>query len=247
MHKAIREYLESKLQALKEAHSKAATGGDLPGRIVFWPPPKDALEAKLHGLLEGLYVAGKIKDREASDWHSRFRSALATPGDPGTAGYMVGPIPDDVRARYEPWLNDAMMTAIEPDIPAQHYDNGLLALTRVELYPLGLSLHWRLDLSKDAQTMIQQARRGLKESPPDLLEFHLTRTFLPSIEAMTMSDATATAFALLDMDSNFVGEDQIRALTRLTPRPELPAHVTVAWAGPTFAFSLDAPNSNAKG
>jgi hypothetical protein len=243
--RAIREFLESKLQALKEAHSKGATGGDLPGRIVFWPPPKDALEARLHGLLEGLYVAGKIKDREASDWHSRFRSFVATPGDPGTVGYIVGPIPEDVRARYEPWLKHAMMTAIEPDIPARDYDTGLLALTRVELYPLGLSLHWRLDLSKGAQTMIQQARRGLKKSSPDLLEFHLTRTFLPSIKAMTMSDATAMAFALLDMDSNFVGEDQIRALTRLTPRPELPAQVTVAWAGRTFAFSLDTPNSNA--
>lgn len=244
MDKAIREFLESKLQALKEAHSKGATGGDLPGRIVFWPPPKDALEASLHGLLEGLYVAGKIKDREASDWHSRFRHVVATPGDPGTVGYIVGPIPDDVRARYEPWLKDAMITAIEPDIPARDYDNGLLALTRVELYPLGLSLHWRLDLSKGAQTMIQQGRRSLKKSRPDLLEFHLTRTFLPSIEAMTMSDATAMAFALLDMDSNFVGEDQIRALTRLTPRPELPAQLTVAWGGRTFAFSLDAPNSN---
>jgi hypothetical protein len=171
---------------------------------------------------------------------------LATPSDPGTVNFYIGgPIPDDDRTRYEPWLKDAMVIASEPDIPARDYDNGLLTLTRVELYPLGLSLHWRLDLSDSAQTMIQQARRGLKESPPDLLDFHLTRTSLPSIEAMTMSDATARAFALLDMDSSFVGEDQIRAVARLTPRPELPAQLTVAWAGRTFAFSLDGPNSNA--
>jgi hypothetical protein len=73
VHKAIREFLENKLRALEDAHSKGATGDDLPGRILFWPPPKDALEARLHGLLEGLYVAGKINDHEASDWHGRVR------------------------------------------------------------------------------------------------------------------------------------------------------------------------------
>jgi len=245
VHKAIREYLESKLRALKEAHSKGSTGGDLPGRILLWPPPKDALEAKLHGLLEGLYIAGKINGNEVSDWQGHFRSVLAVPGDPGTVGYIRGPIPDDVRTRYEPWLKDEMIIAIEPDTPAWDYDNGLLALTRVELYPLGLSLHWRLDLSKSAQTMIQQARRDLKKSPPDLLEFHLARTFLPSIKTMTMSDEGAQAFALLDIHPNFVAEDQIQALTRLTPRPELPAQLTVDWAGRTFAFFLDAPTSNA--
>ena len=248
VRKAIREFLENKLRALKQAKSEGATGRDLPGRILFGPPPKDAVEARLHGILEGLYAAGKINGREASDWHSRFRSVLAVPGDPGTVvGYVGEAIPADVRTQLErsqPWPTDSMILAIEPDIPARDYDTGLLALTRVELYPLGWSLNWRLDLSEDAQARIQKARKDLKKSPPDLLEFHLTRTLLPSVHAMSMSDGR-TAASLLDMDSNFFHENQIRAITRLTPPGQLPAQVTVVWAGRNFSFSIDNSKPNA--
>jgi hypothetical protein len=54
VRKAIREFLESKLRALKQARSEGAIGRDLPGRIIFWPPPKNVVEARLHGILEGL-------------------------------------------------------------------------------------------------------------------------------------------------------------------------------------------------
>ncbi len=244
MRKAIREFLESKLRALKQAHSEGAIGRDLPGRIIFWPPPKNVVEARLHGILEGLRVAGKINEHETSDWHSRFRSVLAVPGDPGTVVYYTGDsIPADVRARNEPWPADSVILAIEPAIPARDYDTGLLALTRVELYPLGVSLYWRLDLSDSAQAAIDKARKGLMKSPPDLLEFHLTRTNLPSVHAMSMSDAGTGAFSLLDLDSKIPHENEIRAVTRLTPRPDLPAQLTVAWAGRSFSFSLDKPSA----
>jgi hypothetical protein len=189
-------------------------------------------------------VAEKINESEASDWHGRFRSVLAVPGDPGTVVYYTGDsIPADLRARNEPWPADSMILATEPDIPARDYDTGLLALTRVELYPLGVSLHWRLDLSDSAQGAIDKARKGLRKSPPDLLEFHLTRTNLPSVQAMSMSDAGTGAFSLLDMDSKISHENEIRAVTRLTPRPDLPAQLTVTWAGRSFSFSLDKPSA----
>ena len=79
MRKAIREFLEGKLRALELSRSEGAGDRDLPGRIVFGPGPKNAVEAKLHGMLEGLYVAGKINGGEAGDWSARFRSVLAAP------------------------------------------------------------------------------------------------------------------------------------------------------------------------
>ena len=51
---------------------------------------KDALEAKLDGLLEGLYVAGKIKDREASDWHNRPGRKVGTRKQLPPEGDLVG-------------------------------------------------------------------------------------------------------------------------------------------------------------
>ena len=228
MRKAIRELLESKLRALEQAKLEGATGRDLPGRIIFGPPPKDVVEARLHGILEGLYASGAINGREASEWHGRFRSVLAVPGDPGTVVVDIGgPVPTDVRASSEPWPSDSMLLAIEPDIPPRDFDSGLLALTRVELYPLGFSLHWRLDLSPNAQGKLQKARKQLKDSSPDLLEFHLTRALLPSVGAISVSDAGTAAFSLMDMDSRIAQKNQIRAVTRFTPRPELPAQLSV--------------------
>src|SRR5260370_11922546 len=93
MRKAIREFLEGKLRALELSHAEAAGDRDLPGRMVFGPRPKNAVEAKLHGMLEGLYVAGKINDGEAADWAARFRHVLAAPGDPGTVSLPTRSIP----------------------------------------------------------------------------------------------------------------------------------------------------------
>jgi hypothetical protein len=155
------------------------------------------------------------------------------------AYYVGDSIPAGGRARNEPWPAASMILAIEPDIPARAYDTGRLALTRVELYPPGVSMHWRLELSERAQAAIDKARMDLRKSPPDLLEFHLTRTNLPSVHAMSMSDAGTGALSLLDMDSRISHENQIRAVTRLTPQPDLPAQLTVAWAGRSFSFSLD--------
>ena len=170
MRKAIREFLESKLRALKQAHSEGAIGRDLPGRIIFWPPPKNVVEARLHGILEGLRVVGKINEHETSDWHSRFRSVLAVPGDPGTVVYYTGDsIPADVRARNEPWPADSVILAIEPAIPARDYDTGLLALTRVELYPVGVSLYWRLDLLDSAPGRDRQSTQGAYEVSAGLI------------------------------------------------------------------------------
>lgn len=136
VHKAIREFLEAKLRALKLASSEDAVGRDLPGRIILWPPPKDEVEAKLYGILEGLHAAGKITGGEASDWAMRFRSVRVRPGDPGAVFiYPSGQIPAEVRIRNQPWPRDSISLAIEPDTPARDYDTGLLALTRVELYP----------------------------------------------------------------------------------------------------------------
>jgi len=84
MRKAIREFLEGKLRALELSRSEGAGDRDLPGRIVFGPGPKNAVEAKLHGMLESLYVAGKINGGEAGDWRTgtslhRSRQGLAIP------------------------------------------------------------------------------------------------------------------------------------------------------------------------
>lgn len=237
MRKAIREFLEGKLRALELSHSEGAGDRGLPGRIIFGSGPKNAVEAKLHGMLEGLYIAGKINGREAADWAVRFRSVLAAPGDPGTVfGRIGGSIPAEVGMVNEPWPEESMIASLEPGIPPRDYDTGSLSLTRVELYPLGTRLHWRLDLSMKAQSTIQKARKDLKKSPPDLIEFHLTRTFLPRVQALSMSDERGGVFALMDMDSSFSNEDQVRAVTRLRPRPELPAQLTVAWADRTYAF-----------
>jgi hypothetical protein len=237
MRKPIREFLEGKLRALELSHSEGAGDRDLPGRIVFGPGPKNAVEAKLHGLLEGLYVAGKINGGEAGDWAARFRSVLAAPGDPGTVSLRIGgSSPAEVGTVNEPWPQESLIASIEPGTPPRDYDTGSLSLTRVELYPLGTRLHWRLDLSMKAQSTIQKARKDLKNSPPDLIEFHLTRTFLPRAQALSMSDERGGVFALVDMDSSFSNKDQVRAVTRLRPRPQLPAQVTVAWADRTYAF-----------
>jgi hypothetical protein len=147
-----------------------------------------------------------------------------------------GSIPAEVGTVNEPWPQESLITSIEPDIPPRDYDTGSLSLTRVELYPLGTRLDWRLDLSMNAQATVQKARKDLKNSPPDLIEFHLTRTFLPRVQALSMSDERGGVFALMDMDSSFSKEDQVRAVTRLRPRPELPAQLTVAWADRTYAF-----------
>ena len=246
LRKAIREYLEAKLRALERARADGTEVQGLPGRIIFGPAPKNAIEAGLHGVLEGLYVSGKLNGREAGEWHAKFRSAMAAPGDPGTVSILIGgSIPADVAARNEPWAPDTMIAAVEPEIPARDYDSGLLALKRAELYPFGVTLHWILELSEKAQANVQKARKDLAKSPPDLLEFHLTRTLLPAVQAMSMSDARAQAFSLLDMDSNFSQHNQVRAATRLTPSPELPAQLTVVWAGLTFAFRVDTQNRNA--
>src|SRR5712691_6169543 len=143
MRKAIREFLEGKLRALELSRSEGAGDRDLPGRIILWPGPKNAVEARLHGLLEGLYVAGKINGGEASDWAARFRSVLAAPGDPGTVSLCIGgSIPAEVGTLNEPWPQESMIASIEPDIPSHDYDTGSLSLTRVELYPPGIRLHW---------------------------------------------------------------------------------------------------------
>jgi hypothetical protein len=246
MRKAIREFLEGKLRALELSRSEGAGDRDLPGRIVFGPGPKNAVEAKLHGMLEGLYVAGKVNDREAADWAMRFRSVLAAPGDPGTVFFRIGgSIPAEVGTVNEPWPQESMIASIEPDIPPREYDTGSLSLTRVELYPPGTRLHWRLDLSMTAQATLQKARKDLKKSPPDLLEFHLTRTFLPAVRALSMSDERGGVFALVDMDSRFSNEYQVWAVTRLSPRPELPAQLTVAWGDQTYAFLTGYSGPNA--
>jgi hypothetical protein len=246
MRKAIREYLEDKLRALELSRAEGAGDRDPPGRIIFGPTPKNAVEAKLHGLLEGLYIAGKINGREASDWAARFRSVLAAPGDPGTVFLRIGgSIPAEVGMMNEPWPQESLIVSIEPGTPPRDYDTGSLSLTRVELYPLGTRLHWRLDLSMKAQSTVQKARKDLKKSPPDLIEFHLTRTLLPRVQALSMSDERGGVFALMDMDSSFSNEDQVRAVTRLRPRPELPAHLTVTWADRTYAFFTGDSGPNA--
>jgi len=240
MRKAIREYLEDKLRALEWSRAEGAADRDPPGRIIFGPAPKNAVEAKLHGMLEGLYIAGKIDGREASDWAARYRLALAAPGDPGTVSLRIGgSIPAEVGTLSEPWPQESMIASIEPEIPPHEYDTGSLSLTRVELYPIGTRLYWRLDLSMKAQANVQKARKDLKKSPPDLIEFHLTRTLLPQVQTLSMSDERAGVFALIEMDSGFSNEDQVWAVARLRPRPELPAHLTVAWADRTYAFFID--------
>jgi len=155
MRKAIREFLEDKLRALELSHAEGAGDRDLPGRIVFGPGPKNSVEAKLHGMLEGLYVAGKINGDEAGDWAARFRLVLAAPGDPGTVfGRIGGSIPAEVGMVNDPWPQESLITSIEPGIPPRDYDTGSLSLTRVELYALGTRLHWRLDLSMKAQSNV---------------------------------------------------------------------------------------------
>jgi hypothetical protein len=236
MRKAIREFLEGKLRALELSRSEGAGDRDLPGRILFGPGPKNAVEAKLHGMLEGLYVAGRINGGEAADWAARFRHVLAAPGDPGTVSLRIGSIPAEVGMMNEPWPQESLIASIEPGTPPRDYDTGSLSLTRVELYPLGTLLHWKLDLSMKAHATVQKARKDLKKSPRDLLEFHLTRTLLPRVQALSMSDEGGGLFALVDMDSSFSKDDQVRAVTRLRPRPQLPAQVTVVWADRTYAF-----------
>jgi hypothetical protein len=246
MRKAIRELLETKLRALELSHASGADERDLPGWIVLWPGPKNAVEAKLHGLLEGLHAAGKINGREASEWAMRFRRLLAVPGDPGTIFLDIGQsTPAEARRVNEPWPQDSMIAAIELDIPARDYDTGSLSLTHAEVYPSGMSLHWRLDLSIKSRAALEKARQDLKKSPPDLLEFHLTRTFLPSVQVLSMSEERGGVFALVDMDSSFSNKDEIRAVTRLSPRPELPAHLTVAWADQTYVFFTGDSGPNA--
>src|SRR5258708_4930914 len=231
MRKTIRELLETKLRALELSHAAGADERDLAGRIVLWPAPKNSVEAKLHGLLEGLHAAGKINGREASEWAMRFRRVLAVPGDDGTLVLHIGEsTPAGVRTENEPWPQDSMIAAIELDIPARAYDTGSLSLTRAEVYPAGMSLQWRLDLAMKSRAALQKARTDLKKSPPDLLEFHLTRTFLPGVQALSISDERGGVFALVDMDSSFSNKDEIRAVTRLSPRPELPAQLSVPWA-----------------
>jgi len=246
VRKAIRELLEAKLGALELSRSEGAGEPYLPGRIVFGPAPKNAVEAKLHGLLEGLHAAGKINGREASEWANRFRRVLAVPGDPGTIFLHIGEsTPAEVRTVNEPWPQDSMIAAIELDIPARDYDTGSLSLTRAEVYPSGMSLHWRLDLSMKSRAALQKARKNLKKSSPDLLEFHLTRTFLPRVQALSMSDERGGVFALMDMDCSFSNEDQVRAVTRLRPRPDLPAQLTVAWADRIYVFFTGDSGPNA--
>jgi hypothetical protein len=138
-----------------------------------------------------------------------------------------------------------MIAAIELDIPARAYDTGSLSLTRAEVYPSGMSLHWRLDLSMNSRAALQKARKDLKKSPADLLEFHLRRTFLPRVQALSMSDERGGVFALVDMDSSFSNNDEVRAVTRLSPRPELPAQLTVAWADRTYVFFTGDSGPNA--
>lgn len=195
MRKAIRELLEAKLRALELSRSEGASEPYLPGRIVFGPAPKNAVEAKLHGLLEGLHAAGKINGSEASEWANRYRRVLAVPGDPGTIFLHIGEsTPAEVRTVNEPWPQDSMIASIEPRIPPRDWDTGSLSLTRAEVYPSGMSLHWRLDLSMKSRAALQKARKDLKKSSPDLLEFHLTRTFLPRVQALSMSDERGGVF-----------------------------------------------------
>jgi hypothetical protein len=246
VRRSIREFLERKLRALETARAERTDGNDLPGRILFWPAPKNAVEANLHGVLEGLYVARKINDREASDWHGRFRSVLAVPGDPGTVVVSIGgPIPANVRARYEPWTEDTMIRAIDLDVGPSDYEGGSLSLTRAELHAAGISLHWSLDLSKGAQASVHRARDKFKKSSPDLVEFHVTRTLLPSLHTLTVSDLHNGVFEVLDMDTGFSDSDRIWAITRLTPLPVVPAELTVAWAARRFTFSVDAQSPTA--
>ena len=124
MRKATREFLEDKLRALELSHSEGAGDRDLPGRIILWPGPKNAVEAKLHGMLEGLYVAGRINGGEAADWAARFRHVLAAPGDPGTVSLRIGSIPAEVGMMNDPWPQESLIASIEPDIPSRDYDTG---------------------------------------------------------------------------------------------------------------------------
>jgi len=49
----------------------------------------------------------------------------------------------------------------------------------------------------------------------------------------------------VDMDSSFSNKDEIRAVTRLSPRPELPARLTVVWADRTYVFFMSDSGPNA--
>ena len=60
-----------------------------------------------------------------------------------------------------------------------------------------------------------------------------------------MSDERGGVFALVDMDSSFPNNDEVRAVTRLSPRPELPAQLTVAWADRTYVFFTGDSGPNA--
>jgi hypothetical protein len=217
------------LNALSGAHT-AEMSPNIPGEILFWPPARDNIEARLQGILEGLFLARAITSRDASDWAMRFRVAL----DPTIQRPLV-----EVAAIPDPWPESSLRAVIDLKQERREYKTGALSLTSVKVYAEGITLNWTLGLSEAFTAANLRARNELKNASPDFVEFHLARTFLPDPQDIRVLDARDNDLIFVDMHESFLSESQIEATTRFTPRPESGGQLSVSWVGLPFNFTLD--------
>jgi hypothetical protein len=217
------------LSALNGAHAEDVTP-DLPGEILFWPPSRNKAEARLQGILEGLFLARAITSGEASDWAMRFRIALDSINPPPAVEFTAVP---------GPWPENSLQAVIDLKRDRREYRTGLLSLTTVKVYSSGLVLTWILDLSQASSAANLRAREELKNTLPDLVEFHLARTFLPDPQELHVRDAQDNDLTFVDMEETFLSENQIQATARFTPRPESGGELRVSWVGLGFRLILN--------
>jgi hypothetical protein len=182
--KSTAEYLRAKLESLGY---QAGSDRSLPAVILFGPEPSSVVEARLLGLLEGLYFAGRVSGREASEWAARFRSALAR-AQPNSAFATTSLVLDQRASESQgtiprPWPPEARIATIKSDLPSVAYKTGQLALKQIDVYPEGILLSWDLKLSSGSKASVREASKKFEHLPRDRFELHAAHTLLPLFSA----------------------------------------------------------------
>jgi len=210
--------------------------------ILFGPEPSSGAEARLHGLLEGLYFAGRLSGREASEWAARFRSALARaqPNSefPPTSIVLEQGASEPHSTISKPWLPEARVATIKPDLPSVAYTTGQLALKQIDVYPEGILLSWDLKLSSGSKASLREASTKFQHLDRDRFALHAAYSLLPPLRDLTAEDGAGNRYPALDMAASLQKDSRVSATIRVTPLPPLPTQMSITWSGRHFSTKV---------
>ena len=237
--KSTAEYLRAKLESLGY---HAGSDRSLPSVILFGPEPSSIVEARLLGLLEGLYFAGRLSGNEASEWGARFRSALAH-AQPDSAFVTTSVVLERRPSESQgiiprPWPPEARVATIKPNLRSVAYTTGRLGLEQIDVYPEGILLSWDLELSRGSKASLREASKKFQHLPRDRFENHVAHTLLPPLRELMAEDGAGNRYPALDMAASLHKDGRVSAAIRVTPLPPLPTQMSISWSGRHYSTKL---------